>query len=122
MGKLYDFHRLIDKYSCIFEVIYHTEGAYVDGKWRDGLTTVSEMSGAIVPLAETKIYQSGGTLKKTDRQLYTVIPVTEDLSKAKVRYKGKTYSIEEDTDYSDYADVYIYVLRWVSGFDKSEKN
>lgn len=122
MAKLYDFHRLINKYYCVFEIIGHTEGAYVNGKWQDGLKIVSEMSGAIVPLAEKKIYQSGGTLKTTDRQLYTVIPITEDLSKAKIKYKGKTYSIEEDTDYSDFADVYIYTLRWVNSFDQSKTN
>lgn len=120
MGKLYNFVRLINKYSNTFELITESEGAYVNGKWQAGLATVTEMEGAIIPLSESKIYQSGGTLKKTDRQLYTTTPIT-DLN-AKIRYKGKTYSIEEDTNWEDYADAYFYILKWVNSFDRSETN
>ena len=118
MGKLYDFIRLINKYSNAFELITENEGAYVNGKWQAGLSTVTTMNGAIIPLSQSKIYQSGGTLKQTDRQLYTTTPITSPLDNCKIRYKGKTYSVEEETDYSDYADAYFYILKWVSGFDK----
>lgn len=113
MGKLYDFTRLIKKYSNKFEVISSEDGKYVDGKYQAGLSTVEEMSGAIIPMTERKIYQSGGALKSTDIQLYTIKPLPKD---CKVRYKNNTYSVEEETNHEDYADAYVYVLRWVSSF------
>lgn len=119
MGKLYDFTRLIRKYSNVFEVISSENGEYVDGKYQAGLSTVIEMTGAIIPMTERKIYQSGGTLKSTDRQLYTLTLLPKN---CKVRYKNNVYSVEEETNYEDYADVYVYVLKWVSNFDRSKEN
>ena len=75
--------------------------------------TTVEKTGAIIPMSLRKIYQSGGTLKSTDRQLYMIERIKESLDNATVQYKGNTYSIEEDTDYTDYSDVSAYVLRWV---------
>lgn len=119
MGKLYNFIRLINKYSNTVELITSTEGKYVDGKWQDGLTTTTNIRGAVIPLPESKIYQSGGTLSKTDRQFICTSPILKPQQNVKIKYKDKTYSVEEDTDYGDYADAYIYILKWVSGFDKS---
>lgn len=119
MGKLYNFVRLINKYSNTVELITSTEGKYIDGKWQDGFTTITNIRGAVIPLPESKIYHSGGTLSKTDRQFISTIPIMKPLENVKITYKDKTYSVEEDTDYGDYADAYIYVLKWVSGFDRS---
>lgn len=117
MGKLYDFIRLIKKYSVKYEVVTASEGAYVNGKYQQGIITLEERYGAIVPLSERKIYQSGGNYTSKDRQLFTTMPITSPLKDTKIRYKGDTYSIEEETPYSDYADAYVYVLRWVSASD-----
>ena len=32
-------------------------------------------------------------------------------------YRGNRYKIEQETDYGEYADVYVYVLRRVSAVD-----
>ena len=117
MGKLYDFTRLINKYSSSVELITETDGQYVNGMWQGGLSTVTTIQGAVVPLSERKIYQSGGTLSSTDRQFYTTCKITAPLKNVKIRYKGKTYSVEEETDYGDFSDAYIYVLKWVNSFD-----
>ena len=120
MRKLYDFKRLINKYSNSVELLTEHEGSYIGGVWKAGLLTRDFIQGAVIPMSESKIYQSGGTLSKTDRQLYTICPIPSPLANSKIKYKDKIYSIEEDTDYSDYADAYSYVLKWVSGFDKSK--
>lgn len=114
MGKLYNFVRLIKKYSVTYELITTSEGGYVNGKYQKGISTVTEMYGAIVPLTERKIYQSGGNYSTKDRQLFSSVPITAPLKDTKVRYKGETYNVEEETNYSDYSDAYVYLLRWVS--------
>ena len=111
--KLYNFKRLVRKYSVTFELITHEAGTYKDGRYVETESVTASKTGAIVPLSQRKIYQSGGTLSTTDRQLYMLERITEPLNNATVKYKGKTYKIEEDTDYTDYSDVSVYVLKWV---------
>lgn len=118
---MYDFTDLIERHSFPFELVSHTGGAYVGGKWQSGLETISERIGAIIPLTERKIYQSGGTYSTKDRHLYMITPIEESLEGAQVRYKGNVYNIEEDRDFSDYSETYVYVLRWVSAFDRPQE-
>ena len=122
MGKIYDFSRLIDKYSNIVELITEEKGKYEDGKYVSEQSSVTEINAVVIPYTESKVYQSGGTIKKTDRQLYVKTPIPVPLEKVKIRYHSKTYSVEEDINYSDYADVYVYQIKWVNNFDKSEEN
>ena len=110
---IYNFRRLVKKYSKTFTLVTHEAGMYVGGRYVEGDETVKAMTGAIIPLSQRKIYQSGGTLSTTDRQLYTLERISESLKGSQVIYKGRTYSIEEDTDYTDYSEVSVYVLRWV---------
>lgn len=111
--KLYNFRRLITKYSVPFTLVTYGEGKYVNGKYVKGEKAELAATGAIVPMAMRKIYQSGGTLKTTDRQLYMKTPIPVPLDGTQAVYNGRTYEIEEETDFNDYADAYIYTLRWV---------
>lgn len=113
MAKLYNFDRLIDKYSVDFTLVSIAEGSYIGGKYVGDVSTETACREAIVPMPDNKIYQSGGAITTQDRLLIMRSPITEPLKNAKVRYKGNTYKIEQSTDYSDYADVYIYTLKWV---------
>ena len=114
MKKLYDFRRLIEKYSVDFLLVTEGEGSYVGGKYVAGEKTVANRRGAIVPLSDKKIYSSGGTLTYKDRQLFMKTPIEESLKYSNVEYKGCNYSIEQETNFDDYADAYIYILKWVS--------
>lgn len=112
--KLYDFKRLIQKYSVPF-CLHQTQGAYVGGKWQQSGEKVQPMSGAIVPIKDSKIYASGGTYTLKDRELYLTTPLKGQLSDYKVIYKGNAYRVEEGQNFEDYADAAVYVLKWVSG-------
>lgn len=114
----YDFRDLIRRHSVRFELVSHENGSYVDGRWQNASETISERSGAIIPLSERKIYRSGGAYTTKDRHLYMTTPIEEALQNTQVRYKGNVYSIEEERDHSDYSPAYAYVLRWVSAFDR----
>lgn len=111
--KLYNFANLIKKYSVTF-CLHKTQGSYVSGKWEEGGEIVKEMRGAIVPLSDTKVYQSGGTYDKNDRELYMMEPIPEPLSEWKVHYKDKVYTVESGKDFTDYADVMVYNLKAVT--------
>lgn len=113
MKKLYNFSRLVRKYSNPFTLTVYGTGTHVDGRYQKGQPTEYSKFGAILPLSQRKIYQSGGTLTSADRQLYMLERIEESLKGSRVTYQGKTYAIEEDTDYTDFSDVSVYVLRWV---------
>ena len=111
--KLYNFHRLIKKYSVTF-CLHKTQGGYVSGKWEEGGEIVKEMHGAIVPMSDRKIYGSGGAYTSQDRELYVTEPLKAPLSDVKVVYKENIYTVEEGRNFEDYADAAVYTLKWVS--------
>lgn len=111
--KLYNFKRLIKKYSVTFQ-LRKAGGSYVAGKWVEDDGAIVEMRGAIVPMSENKIYSSDGAYTAQDRELYLTTPLEAPLSDFKVIYKGNTYSLESVRNFEDYADVAIYILKWVS--------
>lgn len=109
--KLYNFIRLISKYSVDFTLITPSKGEYEGGIYVDGESESKAMRGAIVPLSEKKLYQEGGNYTAEDRELYMSARIDSALLGGRVLYKGNYYRIEEETDYSDYADAYRYTLR-----------
>ncbi len=115
--KLYNFTRLISKYKTTFEIVDKKGGYYNGGIWEPGESETIKKQGAIVPMSERKLYQQGGTYTTQDRELYMFEKIPESLSDNYVIYKGNRYKIEEETDYSEYSDVYVYVLRRVSTVD-----
>lgn len=114
---MYDFNRLIEKYSTQFQFKGTSGGNYIGGIFIPAEVGLAQMMGAIVPIKAQKIYQSGGTLTSKDKQLFSSAQLAGSLDGAKIIYKGNSFSIEQDTDYSDYSDIYVYLLKWVSAFD-----
>ncbi len=115
--KLYNFIRLITKYSCDFTVSVKERGEYSGGIYQAGEDERIDMRGAVVPMSERKIYQSGGHYTTQDRDLYMKIPIPYPLEDCRVLYQGDWYTVEEGTEYSEYADAWEYVMRRVSAFD-----
>lgn len=113
----YNFNDLVKRHSVSFKAVSKSEGEYIGGRYQEGTETVTEHTGAIIPLSERKIHNTGGSYTAKDRNLYMTEPLTGALKEMQIRYKGNTYSIEEEKDFSDYSDVYVYLLRWVSSFD-----
>ena len=113
----FNFKRLIDKYSVMFELVIQDEGGYDElGRWQDGEAVTTTQKGALVVVPSQLIYQSGGRLTTFDRQLYISKSVEIPL-KAKVIYKGNTYHVESMNPFEDYADFNSYILKAVSSFD-----
>lgn len=117
--KLYNFARLIKKYTVSCQFLNTTEGKFVAGEWVEGETTTTDISGAIVPITEKRINNSGGDYKQGDCEFITTTPL-ELNSDTFILYKDKKYKLEDNTDYSDYADFYKYIARRVSAFDSNK--
>ena len=111
--KLYDFTRLIEKYSVTF-CLHKTQGAIVAGKWVEGGKIVKEMRGAIVPMSDRKIHQSGGTYDQNDRELYVSEALEAPLSDWTLVYKDMTFTVSDGRDFSDYANAAVYNLKRVN--------
>lgn len=113
---LYRMSRLIKKYAveCLLETT--TEGVWKGGKHHAGQTTTTPIKGAVVPISEKRIQDSGGSYKQGDCEFITTQPITIT-SDTFLIHKDKKYKLMDTTDYSDYADFNTYVARRVSAFD-----
>ena len=119
--KLYNFARLIKKYTVSCQLVDTTEGSWQAGVWVKGDTTTQDISGAIVPITEKRIQNSGGSYKQGDCEFITTQPVVIH-SNTYLVHNGEKYKLEDSTDYSDYADFNTYVARRVSAFDTTGTN
>ena len=114
--RLYKFARLIKKYTVSCQLVSFAEGEWKAGDWIEGEQTTTPISGAVVPISEKRIQNSGGSYKQGDCEFITTQPITIN-SNTYLVYKDKKYKLEDTTDYSDYADFNTYVARRVSAFD-----
>ena len=110
MAKLYNFKRLVEKYSVLCQHIARKPGHYdEDGIWREPQDVTRDTRAAILPVPERTLYESGGRYTAADRLIVTL----EELQlQTFVVYGGRKYRIEEETDFSEYADFRQSWLSW----------
>lgn len=111
MAKLYNFKRLVEKYSVLCQHIARKPGHYdEDGIWREPQDVTRDTRAAILPVPERTLYESGGRYTAADRLIVTL----EELKlQTFVVYGGRKYRIEEETDFSEYADFRQYLAKLV---------
>lgn len=114
---MYDFSRLIRKYSVSCEVIKAGKGRWEAGEWKETEETRRSFRCAIIPMTERRINNSGGDYKTGDCNIISMKPLQLDTD-VFILYKRKTYKVEESSDYSDYSNFCSYVGKRVSSFDK----
>ena len=112
---MYKFKRLIKKYSKV--PVYQIEEGegFRDpnngGQWVEGVPQeILIEDGAVVPLSNNDItFDEGGTYTAEDRKLYCYIELKKG---TKVKHKGRSYTILEDRDYTDFdVNLRIYFLK-----------
>lgn len=110
---IHRFGRLIDKYTVTDAVLVQqsTTGQWVDGMYVQVPSIQNTpLPCAIVPMSSKEIYDSNGRYTSNDRTLYT----KQQLNiKDTISYRNVTYSVEEETDYSMYADFFMYRMKAV---------
>lgn len=119
---MYKFQRLIQKYGVKDAYTYNfveTEGGWnEDGTYTPPSKeeTQTPLQCAIVPMSQRTIAQSAGRYEANDRQLYTR---TKLQKQQKVIYRDVSYTVIDETDYTEYADFFVYAIRAVSTFDSN---
>lgn len=122
MGLLFDFSRLLGKYSVECQLIRESGGGkYVGGNWVPEPTRPPEpVSGAVIPMTDRKIYQSGGTYTEQDREFITETEIPLE-PVAYIVHQGLRYHVESENDYSEYAGFHDYNLKRVGAVDRSKE-
>lgn len=111
------FSRLIQKNELDIQLIYQEEGSYIDGEYVEGMSTVKEQKAVITPISERKAYDSGGSYTTQDFQLISTTEIDLEQNPS-ILHKGKLYKLDPDGSYSNYVDVYNYIMKRVDNFDK----
>lgn len=109
---MYDFKRLIKKYSITKPSLKVTSGGFHDykkgGVWVEGEVAYAEFEGAVLPLGEKLIYDNSGYTTE-DRKLYTYADITDNQT---VKFKGHEYTTMEHKGYEDYdANLKVFILK-----------
>jgi hypothetical protein len=111
MNKPFEFAEFVDEFKVPFTAIQSE-----DVQWQDNGDPIPgdkppvQMEGIILPLTENDLkYSEAGTYSVKDKKIYTTQPL--ELGQV-IEYKGDPYTIQSFKDYSDYADVYIYLARY----------
>lgn len=120
----FNFDRLINKYGLEITIIKPGNGKYIGGVWQTEPGEEYKVFGAVMSLSQNKIYQLGGTIASQDRYLYMLNPIEEPLQGIKVIINSNLYSVESSRDKGKekFTGVYVYLLKWVSVFDRYKKN
>lgn len=112
--SMYKFKRLINKYSTEIIVYSISPGQWVGGKYVEGIPSTIKKRAAVIPFDEKTIAQLGGTVKQSDRQIYSLTPYEHG---DKLVHQGMKYKVDTSIDLTPYADFYRYVAKGVSSFD-----
>lgn len=123
MAPIFEFQDMLLDYATDIQVIVTTTDTSVNGGYDEETgepikgtaenTTTANTRGVVLPYSANSIYQSGGRLTQTSRQLIINMDIP---SKAVVVHNEQRYSVENRSGYEDFADFSQYELKWVSAF------
>lgn len=131
----YNFKRLIRKYTVSFFVQLPANDKQFKDDEVDDLgnpinpeyTAQKPFKGAIIPFNSREVYQSGGRITESDRQLYIDLGNSEEMReklhlppKTKVFHQSRVYFVEGEGNYLDFSHFVIYTLKEVSSFNGTE--
>lgn len=119
MGVLYDFNRLIKKYSTTYTLLAETSGGwYEGGEWvSESSFAEKEITGVLISITTRKVYQNGGTYTEANWEFITITEIPLEPTHYIV-CKGAKYKVDANTDYSVHADFYAYNLKRIGAFEQ----
>lgn len=109
---MFNFERLIKKYSHIKPMLKVKTGGYRDydngGVWVEGNVGWKELEGAVLPLGKKLIFDNSAYTTE-DRKLYTYEDVQENET---IKFKGREYTTMDCDDYEEYdPGLNIFILK-----------
>ena len=117
MPRRINMKRLIKAHQVDYELVTvdEAQGDYDDaGEWTKPEEVREARQAVILPLGEKNVYELGGRYTTQDIR---VLSLTKIPLKAKIVKGHMTYSVEEETDYLNYSDFYVYLCKAVSRID-----
>ena len=111
------FASLVESFSVPFTLILPAGdgGHYEDGEWVPDNSQPETKYGAIIPYTDKQVYESGGHLTQSDRQLAYVGNLPLGATVVDMDHKYKIVSLEPYAEH--YADTSLYNLKAVSAFE-----
>lgn len=120
--QYFNFKRLVDKYSDEITVIIPSVGEYDDsGDFQKGEPKTLTLRGAVMRHTQKKIYRSAGTITEDDYALYLTENPSIDIVGTTVRYKGSNFTVQSQTENSQFTGVWAFNLKYVSAFKGAAK-
>lgn len=111
---IYNFERLIKKYSGPITVHIKTEGQWVNGKWVEGEEKTETRYAALIPFDIKTMAQLGGLVTNADVQLFSLAPFQHG---DKIEKNGHKYIVDTSADFTQFGNFYRYIAKGVSSFD-----
>lgn len=112
--SMYNFTRLINKYSGPVTAYIKGEGSWLNGKWVDCIETPVTRQAALIPFDIKTMTQLGGLVTNGDVQLYSLIPFMQG---DKIEKDGDKYKVDTSANFKPFGDFYRYIAKGVSSFD-----
>ncbi|GGA31101.1 hypothetical protein [Psychrobacillus lasiicapitis] len=112
--SMYNFVRLINKYSGPITAYEKSEGAWINGKWVEGKESPVIRSVAIIPFDMKTIAQLGGLITNGDAQIYSLKTFQHG---DKIERNGHKYLVDTSGNFTPFGDFYRYIAKGVSSFD-----
>lgn len=131
----YNFKRLIKKYTVSFFVQLPANDKQFGNDEVDDLgnpitpeyAAQKPFKGAIIPFNSREVYQSGGRITESDRQLYIDAGSNENIQgelylppKTRVIHQNRVYFVEGEGNYLDFSHFILYTLKEVGPFNGTE--
>lgn len=112
--SMYNFSRLIKKYSRDTTLYGETEGQWIGGKWVEGESTKETIKLAIIPFDIQTIAQLGGTVTNADAQIYSLRELKHG---DEIEQNGHKYTVDTSANFKPFGNFYRYIAKGVSSFD-----
>lgn len=122
MPEIMIFKEVIDQNGVPFTAFLRGEGSHVSGKWTPGVPSEVPMIGIILPvvagsksIGEELSYIENGVYTLKEKKLFTTTPIELGVQ---VKYKNDFYTVQAFKDFSEFTDVFIYLMKWREGVGK----
>lgn len=115
MAKQFEFADFVGEFPApfyMYETIDVPGGYNDDGEWIAGSSTEEKVlkQGIVLPLSDNTLkYAPQGAYTEKEKELYVTYPIPIN---TRITYEDEDYTVQQFKDFSQYADVYIYIMRY----------
>ncbi|QOS97554.1 hypothetical protein JNUCC42_13230 [Brevibacterium sp. JNUCC-42] len=105
------FTNMLHRYSVPCSLVRKNGQWNEDGEFKKQPTDPISLQLAILPIDAKMMQLAGGRYTMEDKAIYSTQPL---IIGDQIKYKGGTFTIDHEVDYSEYADFKKYMVKRVS--------